>query len=559
MKRILSLLCVATMLVTGISVNMAAYAMIPTIADAEITLDADSYTYTGNAIEPGVTVTLGSETLTRDTHYTVSYANNKNAGTAKVTVTGDGTLYTGSKDKEFKIKPVKLSGSAISYIVDKSATPGKAAQYTLDFNGTPLKEGTDYEATYSGYEKAGHKVGKAEYVGKGNFTGTKTFSFNVYPDTVTGIKTKKRTLTSLTLTWNSLKSEGVDGYRLYFCDENGKKTSYIKSTDTNSATIKGLKAGSYYYIKIRAFVNYGKGKDDYVFSDYSVKYKACTAVEKVAMKTVAKTKDKKKLSVKWGKVACTGYEIQYTADKKFKKGVKTVTVNSYKTTSKKIGIPSNNKVYYARVRAFRKYNNGKSVVRGAWSAKFSTSYGNLYAAYDAHYANNPPRTNNLKIACKAINGTVVAPGETFSFNKTVGRRTEAKGYKPAPIFNGPNEVLPGVGGGVCQVASTMFNTALKANVKIVERHQHSQRVHYGTLCRDAAIYWGSEDFKWYNNTNYPIKIKMWCKDGRIHCEFYTSYDVKPKKVKLVVHQNGKNFKLERIVGGKVNYSCRSYY
>lgn len=557
MKKTLSLICAAIMFVSAIGANMLAYALVYDIANAEINLvGGDAYIFTGNPIKPEMTVTYDGNNLTEDTDYTVDYTSNINAGTATITVTGMG-VYTGSKEKSFTITPVKLSSSNITYDVVSKATPGKAAKYRLKFNDMELIEDVDYTADYSGYSKAAHKAGKAVYTGKGNFYGTKTFSFNVYPDVVKGIKTTKRTLNSLTLKWDSQSKKGVDGYRIYSCDEKGKNLEYIKSVDTNSATIKGLKAGNYYYFKIRAFVNYGK--DDHVFGDYSAKYKGCTSVEKVINKSVAKTKDSKKLSLKWGKVACTGYEIQYTTDKNFKKGVKTVTVNSYKTTSKKIAIKKNNKVYYARVRAFRKYNDGKNIVRGSWSSKLSTNYGNLYAAYDAHYANNPPRTNNLRIACKAINGTVVYPGETFSFNKTVGRRTTAKGYKEAPIFANSTEVVPGVGGGVCQVASTMFNTALKANVTIVERHQHSQRVHYGTLGRDAAIYWGSEDFKWKNNTNYPIKIKMWATDGRIHCEFYTSYDVKPKKVKLVVHQNGKNFKLERIVGGKVNYSCRSYY
>ena len=117
----------------------------------------------------------------------------------------------------------------------------------------------------------------------------------------------------------------------------------------------------------------------------------------------------------------------------------------------------------------------------------------------------------------------------------------------------------GVGGGVCQVASTMFNAALLANFKIVERHQHSQRVTYCPLGRDAAIYWGSEDFKFKNNTSYPIKIVMSCSGGTIKCTYKVCYDVSPKKVKLSVSRKGKNFTLKRKVGGKTNYTAYSKY
>ena len=105
----------------------------------------------------------------------------------------------------------------------------------------------------------------------------------------------------------------------------------------------------------------------------------------------------------------------------------------------------------------------------------------------------------------------------------------------------------------------MFNCALYANVGIVERHQHSQRVAYVPLGRDAAIYGTVEDFKWKNTTNYPIRIVMTVKDGIITCSFYTSVKVKPPKVSLNVKQSGNSFTLNRTVGGRVNYSCYSKY
>ena len=188
----------------------------------------------------------------------------------------------------------------------------------------------------------------------------------------------------------------------------------------------------------------------------------------------------------------------------------------------------------------------------------STYYSNVYASYYSYYVNNASRTTNLKIASKEINGTIIQPGEEFNFNKVVGTRTAAKGYKNAHVFSGGG-VTMGLAGGICQVASTMFNTVLKANVEIVERHQHSQRVSYVPLGRDAAISGNVQNFRWKNNTKYAIKIKMTVKNGVITCTFYTCEKATPKKVSLDVTQSGKKFTLKRSVKGKVNYQCSSTY
>ena len=98
-----------------------------------------------------------------------------------------------------------------------------------------------------------------------------------------------------------------------------------------------------------------------------------------------------------------------------------------------------------------------------------------------------------------------------------------------------------------------------ANLEIVERHQHSQRVSYVPLGRDAAISGNVQNFRWKNNTKYAIKIKMTVKNGVITCTFYTCEKATPKKVSLDVTQSGKKFTLKRSVKGKVNYQCSSTY
>ena len=116
------------------------------------------------------------------------------------------------------------------------------------------------------------------------------------------------------------------------------------------------------------------------------------------------------------------------------------------------------------------------------------------------------RTINLKLAAAAINGQVIQPGKTFSFNKTVGPRTRERGYLEATIFVGGKKEQ-GLGGGICQVSSTLYNAVLKSKLKVVERHTHSLPVTYVPTGKDATVSYGYLDFRFQNNQKYPIKIQ----------------------------------------------------
>ena len=132
------------------------------------------------------------------------------------------------------------------------------------------------------------------------------------------------------------------------------------------------------------------------------------------------------------------------------------------------------------------------------------------------YSNIPNRTNNLILACEAIDGYIVKPGEVFSFNEVVGERTVEKGYKEATIYSGGLSV-PGLGGGVCQVASTIYCCTLYADLEIVERTCHQYVAYYVPHWgMDATVYWGSLDFKFRNNTDYPIRIDADVSDGYVN-------------------------------------------
>jgi len=126
--------------------------------------------------------------------------------------------------------------------------------------------------------------------------------------------------------------------------------------------------------------------------------------------------------------------------------------------------------------------------------------------YTTKTTSNSNRNENIRLACAALNGTIVNPGQAFSFNDTTGARTEAKGYKPATAYlNG--EVVQEPGGGVCQVSSTLYNAVIFAGLKSTERKAHSYEPSYVTPGEDAAVSYGGPDFKFVNTSNYPIAIR----------------------------------------------------
>ena len=133
------------------------------------------------------------------------------------------------------------------------------------------------------------------------------------------------------------------------------------------------------------------------------------------------------------------------------------------------------------------------------------AFPDLLADYSTRYVSNWNRTNNLILATNKINGTVLMPGETFSYNKVVGARTIAAGYRDAPIYVS-GKVVDGVGGGICQVATTLYNSAVYSNLEIVQRTNHQFVPSYAPASRDATVVYGAIDFQFKNNRNYPIKI-----------------------------------------------------
>ena len=148
------------------------------------------------------------------------------------------------------------------------------------------------------------------------------------------------------------------------------------------------------------------------------------------------------------------------------------------------------------------------------------AFPDMLSTYSTRYSTSDrDRTTNLQLAASKINGTVVMPGETFSYNQVVGERTISAGYKEAPIYvNG--EVVDGLGGGICQITSTLYNAVLYANLEIVERSNHQFVPSYVTASRDATVVYGSIDFKFKNNRDYPIKLVCSVSGGIARFDIY---------------------------------------
>ena len=148
------------------------------------------------------------------------------------------------------------------------------------------------------------------------------------------------------------------------------------------------------------------------------------------------------------------------------------------------------------------------------------AFPNLLGTCTTNYdASNINRNNNLMLAAEKINGTIVNPGETFSYNQTVGQRTIAAGFKEAKAYANGKVVLD-VGGGICQLSSTLYNSVLLSNLEVVERRSHYFETSYLPAGRDATVSWGSVDFKFKNNRKYPIKIVATAKDGVVKVDIY---------------------------------------
>lgn len=143
-------------------------------------------------------------------------------------------------------------------------------------------------------------------------------------------------------------------------------------------------------------------------------------------------------------------------------------------------------------------------------------------------ASSSQRTNNIELAAKKINDTLLMPGEIFSFNECVGERREDRGFMIAPVIVN-NKIESGIGGGICQVSSTLYNAMLSAGIKALERTAHSLPSSYVKLGLDATVDWNNIDLKFENTLGYPIYIQAYTEDKKIYVNFYSNSSLLEKK------------------------------
>ncbi len=282
------------------------------ISQCQITLSQDSYIYNGMAKQPNVTVRYGEETLTKNKDYTVTYSNNINVGTAKVTIKGMGN-FMGTVDKEFKILEKE----------EDSTNPGE--------NTNPGGNTNPGETTYQ------------------------------KPSKVTGISASPVNTTKIKISWK--KAAGADGYFLYRYDSQKKTWKCIQTISKETVT-------SYIDSRLTSATVYKYRVCAYVMADkkYSgtCSQTVTTATKPAKVKVTSVTAKKKAIILKWKKTAGSGYEITYSTKKNFS-GAKTTKVSGAYKSSCRVKKLKSNKTYYVKIRAFKKVGN--KIYRGAYSAK----------------------------------------------------------------------------------------------------------------------------------------------------------------------------------------------
>ncbi len=359
----------ATMTITGEgnysgTVNKTFRILKATIESANVNLDASSYTYNGAAICPVVSVTNGKQVLTQN-DYDVTSVNNINAGTATMTIAGKGN-YSGNITKTFTINSKSISNATVTldtkeYVYDGSA---KSPKVTVKNDGTDLKEGTDYTVACQNNIKVG--TATVTITGKRNYTGVITKNYTIKEKAKDdSIVTKSSQNLTYTKTYNKIsgakpfslnvKLKTGDGKITYTSADNkvvtvnnsGKVT--IKGTGCTTITVKAASTAKY------------DAKSVNITIKVSPKQPSINSV---------KTASGKKLNLKWKKdTSATGYEIQYSTSKNFKKDVGTVQVKKSSTTTQTIKSLSAKKTYYVRIHAYKTVKvNGKSTkLYSSWS------------------------------------------------------------------------------------------------------------------------------------------------------------------------------------------------
>lgn len=330
--------------------NQASYSISRSIAGAQIRLIDEAFVYTGQEIRPMPSVIFGSQSLTEGEDYTLSYSNNVNAGTARITITGAGG-YEEETYIEFTIVPRNILLCAFSETKDQTYTGTPTSQeIVVTDGGRTLAPDVDYTVSYSDHAAPG--IATITLSGAGNYQGIKTIRYLINLENVAQVNAKGAE-DFVQLSWTAVP--GAQGYAVYNADN-----EVIAKTTGLTYKVKGLNAMTTYVYKIRPYTSSGTGTYYGGFSS-AVRAKTSIAKPKVTLKAA-----KKKIRVSWKRIGgVDGYEI-YRSTKKSKgyKKIRTAAkgvITSY--TNKKL---ASRKKYYYKVRAYKKVNGKK--VYGKYSS-----------------------------------------------------------------------------------------------------------------------------------------------------------------------------------------------
>ena len=408
-----------------------------------ITLDANSYTYTGSAIKPGVKVVSGDVILSEGVDYTVTYSSNVNAGTAKVTVTGKGN-YPFTDTATFKITAKPIAGGKIKPQYSAYTYTGSAIRPNItvtDADGNVLTEGTDYTAVFSNNIKVG--VADIKVTGKGKYSGTLTSTFVVKP--AKNAATLSNYNGGIKVKFNK-GTEGTVGYQIVYC----KDKDFPTDDKTYHSTTVDAKKGQYYvnltsipkpgetwYVKVRSFYTKNGKMDSTRYGNYS-------AVKTITVKQTLKSVSipyssytyngkahKPTVTVKDSagkKVPTTGYTVSYSNNTKIGQATITITgKGSYAGTIKKTFIikPKKNSI------TSLSSASGKMTVKWKKADAGTTGYQIQYAK-DKNFSNNLHSTTvtSLSTLSKTIS-SYIKKGETWyvrvrSFVTADGKTTSTR-------------------------------------------------------------------------------------------------------------------------------------
>ena len=351
MKKSLSLIVSVLFAALCLGFSFSAYADdAKVLTDTNVTLSQQSFVYDGTAKNPAVI--YNGITLLENTDYTVKYSNNVDVGTVKATITGINN-YSGKAVKEFKITPIKFDDKKVSVSLEKSSFVYNGQSITpvvyVAYNHNYLIQNTDFTATYSNNNAPG--VATVKIKGIGNYSGSISKTYVILPEKIASVSIKKDNATSAVISWNAASK--VSGYEILKFDS--AKNAYVHlahvSNSQTSYKVSSLKNSTAYYYQVRA---YKTVNDKHYYGEVGNTVFTFIKPSKVKLKSV--TLSKTTLNVEWKKVNCSGYEITYTTDSKFKKGLKKVKIKNPKTVKKAIKKLKKNKKYYVKVRAYTDYN-----------------------------------------------------------------------------------------------------------------------------------------------------------------------------------------------------------